>query len=104
MAKKSYTKDEVKELLQENFKAFSVYQLDCDYEDEYRVQILEEQEIQDRMHVKVVSTLTAIKNEADFSDDNNYWKDIVEILLSGEELVQIGAYTKLADDLFWRAF
>lgn len=102
---KTYTKDEIKELLKEEFNAVDVYQLDCDYDDEYRVQISEEQEIQDRKHIEVVSAMTAITNEEDFeSDKNQFLKDVIEALLNEEELVQIGAYSKLADNLFWREF
>lgn len=102
---KTYTKDEIKELLKEKFNAVNVYQLDCDYDDEYRVQISEEQEIQDRKHIEVVPTFTAILNEEDFQNDKNqFLKNVVEALLNQEELVQIGAYSKLAENLFWREF
>lgn len=102
MAKKTYTNEEIMELLKANFNAFDVFQVPEDYNDEYRVVFGANQE--NEKHIEVVSTIVAVRNEADFSDDNDYWKDICEILLSDEELVQIGAYTKLADDLFWREF
>lgn len=102
---KTYTKEEIKNLLKENFKAVNVYQLDCDYDDEYRVQISEEQEIQDRKHIEVVSLLTAIKNEEDFSENKHeFLSNIIEALVNEEEIVSIGDYSKLADNLFWREF
>lgn len=101
MAKKDYTKEEVIKLLKQNFEALAVYQLACDYDDEYRV-LNSKEEIQ---QFEVVSTMTAITNEEDFQTDkdkNKFLKDVIETLLKEDELLQIGAYSKLAEDLFWR--
>lgn len=105
MAKKNYTKEEIKQLLKKNFVAESVIQYKDDYEDEFHVLIrLPDDSFRDR-HFEVVSTMTAITNEEDFeSNKNKFLKDIIEALINEEELVQIGAYTKLAEDLFWREF
>ena len=37
MAKKTYTNEEIMELLKANFNAFDVFQVPEDYNDEYRV-------------------------------------------------------------------
>lgn len=102
MAEETYTKEEIKKLLKENFKAEDVYQLETDYDDEYRVILSKNQEIE--KHIEVVSTMTAIENEADFGNAKEFLLNVIESLLNKEEPVQIGAYTKLADNLFWREF
>lgn len=107
MAKRTYTKTEIRELVAKHYNTdpINVYQLDIDYDDEFRVKISEEQEIQDRKHIEVVSTMTAITNQEDFeADKNKFLKDVIEALLNEEELVQIGDYNKLAEDLFWREY
>ena len=105
MAKKNYTKEEIKKLLKKNFVAESVIQSEEDYEDEFHILIkLPDDSFRDRQ-IEVVSTMTAITNQEDFeTDKNKYLKDVIEALLNEEELVQIGAYSKLAEDLFWREF
>lgn len=103
---KTYTKEEIRKIVASKFKtsAMNVYQLDVDYDDEYRIKSDDNQEIADRKHIEVVNTITAIKNEADFSGEKQFLLDTIEALLNEEELVQIGAYNKLADDLFYREF
>lgn len=101
---KTYTKDEIKELLEKHYKAESVIQSENDYEDEFHILVDNDGNLKD-IHCEVVSTMTAITNEEDFeSDKNQFLKDVIEALLNEEELVQIGAYSKLADNLFWREF
>lgn len=104
MAKKNYTKEEIKELLKNNYNAVSVVQVESDYEDEYRV-LFQDDDIFKTVFCEVVSTMTAITNEEDFEvDKNKFLKDVIETLLNEEELIQIGAYNKLAEDLFWREY
>lgn len=102
---KTYTKEEVIELLQKKYKNGEVYQTDCDYEDEYHISFWENDRVVNLKTVKVVSTMTAITNQEDFeADKNKFLKDVIEALLNEEELVQIGDYNKLAEDLFWREY
>lgn len=86
MAKKNYTKEEIKQLLKKNFVAESVIQSEDDYEDEFHVLIrLPDDSLRDR-HFEVVSTMTAITNEEDFeSNKNKFLKDIIEALINEEE-------------------
>lgn len=104
MAKKDYTKEEIKELLKQRYDAVSVIQHEDDYDDEFHILIRKtnDEGFESEM-VEVVSTMTAITNQEDFeAKKNQFLKDVIEALLNEEELVQIGDYNKLADDLFWR--
>lgn len=104
---KDYSKEEIKELLKQHYKAESVVQYEDDYNDEFHI-LIRTGEIHDfeSKTVEAVSTMTAVRNEDSFSDshDRQFLFDTIEALLNGEELVQIGAYNKLADDLFWREY
>lgn len=100
---KIYTRDEVKELLKGRFPKGEVFQTELDYNDEYNISFWEDEKVVDLKKVEVVSTMTAIKNEADFGDGKEFLLNVIEALLNEEELLKIGAYAKLADDLFWRA-
>ena len=103
MAQKDYTKEEIKELLKKHYKAESVIQSEDDYEDEFHV-LVNDDNFKD-IHCEVVSTMTAITNQEDFeTDKNQFLRNVIEALLNKEELLQIGAYSKLAEDLFWREF
>ena len=62
MARKIYTKDAIMGLLKRFFKASEVYQLSCDYDNEYRIQADDEQDIPDIKRVEVVDLETAIRN------------------------------------------
>ena len=101
---KTYTKEEIINLLQDVFKKGEVYQTDIDNDDEFHISFWEKGRVKDLKTVEVVSTILAIKNEADFTpqDKTEFLTNVIEALLNGGELVQIGAYTKLADNLFWR--
>ena len=101
---KNYTRDEVKELLKGRYQKGEVFQTELDYNNEYNISFWEDEKVVDLKKVEVVSTMTAIKNEADFGDEKEFLLNVIESLLNEEELVQIGAYTKLAEDLFWREF
>lgn len=103
---RTYTKEEIKELLKKHYNAESVIQSEDDYEDEFHILLRESNKNGfSSLTVEVVSTMTAITNEEDFSENKNqFLKDVIEALLNEEELVQIGAYNKLADDLFWREY
>lgn len=49
--------------------------------------------------------MTAITNEEDFAEDKNeFLKEIIQILVSDPPLLEIGAYTRLANDLFLREY
>ena len=100
---KDYSKEEIKELLKQ---AENVVQHKDDYDDEFHILIKKGEDLFESETVEVVSAMTAIRNEDDFSDslDRQFLFDTIEALLNGEELLQIGAYDKLADDLFWREF
>lgn len=104
---KDYTKEEIRKIIAKRYNTspINVYQLDSDYDDEYRIKSDDYQEITDRKHIEVVSVKTAIRNEEDFCENRNEWLwSVIETLLNEEELVQIGAYNKLAEDLFYREF
>lgn len=103
---KDYSKEEIKELLKQHYKAENVVQHKDDYDDEFHILIKKGEDLFESEKVEVVSAMTAIRNEDDFSDslDRQFLFDTIEALLNGEELLQIGAYDKLADDLFWREF
>ena len=104
MAKKNYTKEKIKKLLKGRFTKGEVFQTELDYNNEYNISFWEDEKVVDLKKVEVVSTMTAIKNEADFGDGKEFLLNVIEALLNEEELVQIGAYSKLAEDLFWREF
>lgn len=95
-----YAKSEIIELLSKNFDAKDVYQIPSDYDDEYHIKFKNNRE----RHIEVVNLKTAINNEADFGDTLEFYKNLVEAFVNNEEIVQIGAYTKLAENLFWREF
>mgnify|MGYP003571275704 CR=1 FL=1 len=95
-----YAKSEIIELLNKNFDAKDVYQIPSDYDDEYHIKFKNNRE----KHIEVVSLKEAISNEADFGDALEFYKNLVEAFVNNEEIVQIGAYTKLAENLFWREF
>lgn len=95
-----YAKSEIIELLSKNFDAKDVYQIPSDYDDEYHIKFKNNRE----RHIEVVSLKEAINNEADFGDALEFYKNLVEAFVNNEEIVQIGAYTKLAENLFWREF
>ena len=95
-----YAKSEIIELLSKNFDAKDVYQIPSDYDDEYHIKFKNNRE----RHIEVVSLKEAISNEADFGDVLEFYKNLVEAFVNNEEIVQIGAYTKLAENLFWREF
>lgn len=95
-----YAKSEIIELLNKNFDAKDVYQIPSDYDDEYHIKFKNNRE----KHIEVVSLKEAISNEADFGDVLEFYKNLVEAFVNNEEIVQIGAYTKLAENLFWREF
>jgi hypothetical protein len=101
---KTYTKKKITNLLQCVFKEGEVYQTDLDNDDEFHISFWEKGRVKDIKTVEVVNTLAAIKSEADFTPQNktDFLTNVIEALLNEEELVQIGAYTKLADNLFWR--
>lgn len=101
-----FSKSEIIELLNKNFDAKDVYQIPSDYDDEYHIKFKNNRE----KHIEVTDLKTAIQNEADFGDALEMYKNLVEALINNEDIVQIGAYTKLADsgkmadNLFWREF
>lgn len=95
-----YAKLDIIELLSKNFNTKDVYQVSSDYDDEYHIKFKNNRE----KHIEVVSLKEAINNEKDFGDTLEFYKDLVEAFINGEEIIQIGAYTKLAENLFWREF
>lgn len=95
-----YAKSEIIKLLSKNFDAKDVYQIPSDYDDEYHIKFKNNRE----KHIEVVSLKEAISNEVDFGDALEFYKNLVEAFVNNEEIVQIGAYTKLAENLFWREF
>ena len=99
---KTYTNKEIKELLRSEFDAIEISQDENSYDDEFIVSAYDEYGRESTGVVEVVNTLTAIKNENDFSDDNDFLIDTIEHLINGA-LEEIGAYTKLAENLYWRA-
>lgn len=105
---KTYTKEEIKGLLKDLYNAEFVLQLTSDYDDDYR--IFKKTQGKDTYSVTCVETVsftTAVLNEAEagtYEVQIDLLKRAVIALTKNEEVLQIGNYEKLAEDLYVREY
>lgn len=99
---KTYTKEEIKELLkkylkEEGDKIAKIEECGDKYIACYKI---DNRPI--TLEIEVVDTLTAIENEEPRlqKDKNDFFWSIIERLAKGKDLIQIGSYNKLAENLY----
>lgn len=94
-----YSKREISIKLVDYFQA-GTYQLKEDYDNEYYVIGKDEDK-----HIEVVNTKVAISNEEDFAQNKNeFLWDVIEKFIDNGEPEEIGAYKKIAKNLYYREF
>lgn len=96
-------KEEIKNLLEEAYSGYSVYQTKADRVNEYHLIRLNGTYI-DTKFVEVVDTYRAIEKESDCSGAKSFLLNVIEALLNGKKFSKIGAYSRLCDDLYWKEF
>lgn len=90
----------IKDKLKIELKAFTIIQSPKDYPDEYTVLIKKNKEYIEN-HIEVVTREVAVRNELDFGDDDSN-KKFLEYIAGQEEPKYIGAYKRIAKDVYYR--
>lgn len=98
-----YTEEEKLSLLR-NYFGREVVHWQHDYDNEYHVIPVNQEN--GNKKIEIVNTKVAIEHEKAAFDKEEFLEDLVEALvneLNGEEeLLQIGAFTKIANDIWYR--
>lgn len=93
-------KKNIKDKLKIKLKAFTIIQSPKDYPDEYTVLYKKKEEYIEK-HIEVVTRKVAVKNELDFGDDDSN-KEFLQDIAEQEEPKYIGAYERIAKDVYYR--
>lgn len=90
----------IKDRLKTKLKADRIIQSSEDYPDEYTVFKIKRGEYIEE-HIEVVTREVAVRNELDFGDDDSN-KEFLEYIAGQEEPKYIGAYERIAKDVYYR--
>lgn len=90
----------IKDKLKIKLKAFTIIQSPKDYPDEYTVLYKKKEEYIEK-HIEVVTRKVAVRNELDFGDDDNN-KEFLQDIAEQEEPKYIGAYRRIAKNVYYR--
>ena len=90
----------IKDKLKTKLKAFTIVKSKKDYPDEYTVLWKKKGEYIER-HIEVVTRKVAVTNELDFGDDDSN-REFLKDIATQEEPKHIGAYNRIAKDVYYR--
>lgn len=90
----------IKDKLKIKLKAFTIIQSPKDYPDECTALIKKNKEYIEK-HIEVVTRKVAVRNELDFGDDDSN-KEFLQDIAEQEEPKYIGAYERIAKDVYYR--
>ena len=93
-------KKAIREKLKKKLKAFTIVQSPKDYPDEYTALVKKNKGYIEK-HIEVVAREVAVRNELDFGDDDSN-KEFLEYIAGQEEPKYIGAYERIAKDVYYR--